>query len=94
MGERPRYCPECEAGEGILHEPFCLKERCPFCGGQLASCQCIVAVLGLNEEERRAFEEYEDDSIEPLQSIVARWDAALEEKGRVPFSLVPEAPDA
>jgi hypothetical protein len=86
---KPRYCPECEAGEGVEHEPFCSKERCPFCGGQLASCGCIVTILGLNDEERRAVEEYEGDSVEPLQSIVARWDEALERRGRVPFVVEP-----
>ena len=86
---KPSYCPECEAGEGVEHEPFCSKERCPFCGGQLASCGCIVTILGLNAEERRAVEEYEDDSVEPLQSIVARWDETLERRGRVPFVVEP-----
>jgi hypothetical protein len=86
---KPRYCPECEAGEGVEHEPFGSKERCPFCGGQLASCGCIVTILGLNDGERRAVEEYEDDSVEPLQSIVARWDEVLERRGRVPFVVEP-----
>lgn len=92
---KPLYCPECEAGEGVPHEPFCSKERCPFCGGQLASCECIVTVLGLTDGERQAVEEYEDDSVEPLSRIMARWDEALERKGRVPFGVEPtEAADA
>ena len=86
---KPRYCPECEAGEGVTHKPFCSKERCPFCGGQLSSCGCIVTILGLNDEERRAVEEYKDDSVEPLRSIVARWDEAVERGGRVPFVVEP-----
>jgi hypothetical protein len=86
---KPLYCPECEAGEGVPHEPFCSKERCPFCGGRLASCECIVTLLGLNDEERQVVEEYEDDSVEPLWSIMGRWDEALERKGRVPFGVEP-----
>jgi hypothetical protein len=50
---RPR-CPDCETPEGELHALFCTKERCPFCGGQLASCGCIHQVLALTEEERNS----------------------------------------
>lgn len=81
----PGTCPDCGAGTGELHEPFCLKERCPFCGGQLACCGCIFTVLQLNAEEREVVEAYEDDSVEPLRSLCARWRAALEAAGRVPF---------
>jgi hypothetical protein len=77
-------CPDCGASSGELHEFFCLKERCPFCGGQLASCGCIMTVLDLNDDERAAVEAYEDDSKEPLASIVQRWEAALTKKGRLP----------
>ena len=79
--------------EGVPHEPFCSRERCPFYRGLLASCGCIVPVLGLNDQERQAAEAYEDDSVEPLLSIVARWDEALERKGRVPFYVEPSEGD-
>jgi PHP family Zn ribbon phosphoesterase len=59
-------CPGCGTEEGHLHELFCLRERCPFCGGQLASCDCMARVLELNDEEREAAEEYIDDTEEPL----------------------------
>ena len=84
---KPLYCPDCEAGEGALHEPFCSRESCPFCGGQLTSCECIVTVLGLNDEEREVVEEYEDDSVEPLRSIIDRWEKALAREGRIPFRV-------
>ena len=83
---RPR-CPDCEAPEGELHALFCTQERCPFCGGQLASCGCMHQVLTLNEEERKAVEEYIDDSVEPLRGIMKRWQDALTRKGRVPRGL-------
>jgi len=70
---------------GAPHEPFCLKERCPFCGGQLVTCGCISTVLNLNAEEQKAVDEYIDDEVEPLRSVMARWKAALNKKGRVPF---------
>ena len=84
MQDRKR-CPECRVIWGELHELFCTKERCPCCGGQLASCNCIVKVLDLSDEELAAVEEYVDDSEEPLRGIVERWKTALESAGRVPF---------
>jgi hypothetical protein len=55
----------------------------------------IVAVLGLNDEEWQTVEDYEDDSVEPLRSIVARSAEALERKCRVPFGVQPtEGADA
>ena len=77
-------CPDCGAPSGEFHEFFCLKERCPFCGGQRVTCSCIVTVLKLNDEERAAVEAYEDDSKEPLAGIIQRWAAALMNKGRLP----------
>jgi hypothetical protein len=77
-------CSDCGAMRGKFHEFFCSKERCPFCKDQLASCGCIVTVLELNDEEREAVELYEDDTEDPLATIVERWKRALTEKGRVP----------
>jgi hypothetical protein len=85
---RPR-CSDCEAPEGELHALFCTKERCPFCGHQLASCGCLHQVLTLNEEERKAIEEYIDDSVEPLRGVLNRWEEALNQKGRVPYIEYP-----
>lgn len=33
-------CHDCGANEGELHQFGCDMERCPFCGGQLISCEC------------------------------------------------------
>jgi hypothetical protein len=82
-------CRDCGVAVGELHDLFCTKEQCPFCGGQLASCECCKQVLGLSDPERTAVEEYVDDSVEPLRGIVARWVAALESKGRVQFGSTP-----
>ena len=82
-------CPDCETPEGALHALFCSRERCPFCGFQLASCACKYDVLTLTEEERKAVEEYIDDSVEPLRGVMQRWEDALNRKGRVPFIEYP-----
>jgi len=78
-------CPDCGCKEGELHEMFCTKERCPFCGGQLVSCECISKILHLNEDEQTALDEYIDDEAEPLKGINKRWVDALNSKGRVPL---------
>lgn len=81
----PRTCADCGCIEGRLHELFCTKERCPFCGNQLVSCGCISRVLNLSPEEKKVVEEYVDDSVEPLKGINEKWATALNNKGRVPF---------
>lgn len=78
-------CGDCGCARGELHELFWTKERCPFCEGQLASCECIHSALGLSEEESKAVDEYVDDWVEPLKSIMARWKAALDAEARVPW---------
>lgn len=81
----PKQCADCQCSEGELHEIFCTKERCPFCGAQLVSCPCISSVLNLSSEEQRAVDEYIDDEVEPLKGVNERWVKALNKKGRVPF---------
>lgn len=34
-------CGDCNAKYGHYHHPGCDCERCPVCGGQLISCDCI-----------------------------------------------------
>ena len=82
-------CRDCQAEEGSFHDFFCTKERCPFCFGQLASCDCIRTVLKLSPEECTTVDEYVDDFVEPLKSIVARWRRALEAEGRLRFVFAP-----
>jgi hypothetical protein len=94
LSEWEATCPDCGHENGKLHELFCTKERCPFCGGQLISCNCMLSVLNLREEERRIVEEYIDDSVEPLKSILENWQQALNKKGRVPYHAMPLEPTA
>jgi hypothetical protein len=82
-------CRACGAKEGQLHEIFCTQELCPFCLGQLPGCRCIHTVLRLTPEESKAVDEYIDDFVEPLKSIMQRWEKALSEKGRIPWIEYP-----
>ena len=85
-------CTDCGVRSGELHDLFCTKERCPFCDGQLASCECIGGVLKLTREEQQLVDEYIDDSIPPLSEIMHRWREALSAKGRVSFEAHPDDP--
>src|SRR5688572_23336365 len=85
-------CPDCGVRNGEIHDLFCTKERCPFCGGQLIACDCIDGVLSLTDSERRALDEYIDASVPPLSDIMRRWRDALAKKGRVPFEAFPDEP--
>lgn len=72
-------CYECGAEEGQLHEFGCFVERCPFCGGQLASCPCLGRKIDVQETE--------DGFVNEEQSL--EWEAMLTAKGRYPFIVYP-----
>ncbi len=48
-------------------------------------CGCISGVLQLSQEEQEVVDAYEDDSVEPLRSILRRWERALQRKRRLPY---------
>lgn len=83
-------CPDCEVHDGELHDLFCTKEQCPFCNGQLITCDCIREILSLSAEEIRSVEEYINDTVPPLSEIMERWLEALVAKGRIPFRPYPD----
>lgn len=78
-GERA-ICHDCDCQEGQFHSPGCDMEQCPFCGGQLISCDCACRILGIDHSEgTRAWHH----GLTPEQD--REWAEKLAEKGRVPY---------
>lgn len=71
-------CPLCSAADGELHTLGCPVEVCPWCDGQLTSCNCRFTVSGKkhlrNETDLAAFHEL------------------LNEKGRIPYDALRQRP--
>ena len=67
----PTLCLVCAVSHGEYHRLGCPVEVCPWCDGQLISCDCRFTRVGV---ERFASEAQLDNFIE-----------ALEAKGRIPF---------
>jgi hypothetical protein len=70
-------CGDCGAKEGDLHQWGCDMEPCPFCGGQLLSCDCAEKRLGQSK------------GLQKNNLTEKRWMTILNKKGRVPFILYP-----
>ena len=77
-------CHDCGCREGELHLPGCDMERCPFCLGQLISCDCPYEHLGVDcSKGTFAYSHGLTDE----QSKT--WDKILETKGRIPYIQIP-----
>lgn len=90
---RVQKCGDCGVKEGSLHELFCDNEPCPFCGGQLITCDCAYELLNLLDPEKHGPETahlppriYSKGLTAALQK---KWERLLNEKGRTPFILWP-----
>ncbi len=82
--DAPDTCHDCGRQEGELHERACAGERCPFCGGQLISCDCVYKILRIDcTPDTWAYE----NGFTENQSEA--WEATLALKGRVPYILFP-----
>lgn len=87
----PRQCGACGAEEGQLHDLYCDMERCPFCGGQLMSCDCMYKEVGF------VIDPYHETAGLPVEiyangltgDLYEKWLVILNKKGRVPYIKYP-----
>lgn len=84
---RVHVCHDCGAREGQLHDFGCDMERCPFCGHQLISCDCVYGILGYTLDRAKPYSGlpkrmYEDGLTDEEAEL---WLDALTEKGRIPY---------
>lgn len=93
-GPNTKYCHDCGCKEGQLHNLGCDMERCAFCGGQLISCECCYTLLGFDYKGRT--NDHPTCGLPPEiyagglpSNLQEKWEAVLEEKGRVPYMLYP-----
>ena len=80
-------CHDCCCKEGQLHERGCDMERCPFCGGQLISCDCCYEKLQYNLDRNAEFcglpEEVYKNGLP--EDEAEKWEDMLEDEGRIPY---------
>jgi hypothetical protein len=79
-----KRCHDCGAAIGEYHTWGCDWEVCPFCFGQLLSCDCIYRYFGLDasslEDDYPTI--YEEGIPHKMERI---WQQALRRKGRIAF---------
>ena len=63
-------CPDCKVKPGQLHTPGCDVERCPACGVQFISCDCVATANGTDDV---------------TDEMIERWDAEWGPR-RIPWS--------
>jgi hypothetical protein len=85
-------CHDCGVLEGQIHIRGCDMERCPFCLGQLISCNC--SLKHFYPEFRWQAEPFCNLPQDVYESGLpadqdAEWDRLLIEKGRIPYLLLP-----
>ena len=84
MAPSKKQCHDCGVREGELHKFGCDMEVCPFCGGQLISCNCIYEQLKLDcSPGTRIYEQG------PTAAQEKKWLRLLTQRGRYPYIRYP-----
>ena len=87
---KQKTCRDCGCREGEPHQLGCGQECCPFCGGQLISCNCHLTLLGYKPHKITSKHPtlglpkhiYEDGLPVTEHRKFVRM---LEKKGRIPY---------
>ncbi len=84
-------CNYCGCKEGEFHEYGCEMERCPFCGLQLISCECIYEHLGYKIDENAPYSGLPKKVYEKGVSDKERekWKEILNDKGKISCLFFP-----
>jgi hypothetical protein len=85
-------CHDCGVREGEIHQMGCDMERCPFCGRQLISCDCIYKKLELFDYEKYPNTHGLHPDIYnhgPTNDQWMEWLSMLYQVGRVPYIVYP-----
>lgn len=75
-----RNCGDCGIYPGGLHSPGCDMERCPLCGGQIISCNCIYELAGM-PMDRLAIDQPHIYNSGPTPLMEATFEAAIAANG-------------
>lgn len=81
---KPDRCGDCDVTEGHYHEPGRERETCPFCRGQLFSCDCCYIQLGIDISPGTWAYSH---GLTKAQG--RKWDKVLRAKGLIPFFRFP-----
>lgn len=75
-----RNCLDCGVKPGERHRHGCDVQRCPFCGSQLLTCNCVYKVNGMDPDylEEQHPEIYNEGATEEMW---AKFDVEVEKKG-------------
>ena len=96
----------CGSLEGELHDMGCDMESCPFCGGQLISCECPDTILNpkpgtqIYNKSLADLKRIVEPQLTDLNCLIALqgmsqlqgiiWMRRIEKKGRIPFIRWPQ----